>query len=332
MTRRAFITGITGQDGSYLTEFLVRKGYEVHGLVRRTSLMQRGRLDALDIDPGLRKERLFLHYGDLSEASGLVRLFHKIQPDEVYHLGAQSHVRVSFESPEYTFDINASGTVRLLECIREGGRPVRFYHASTCEMFGRPETSPQNENTPFRPVSPYACAKTATHFLTACYRESYGIFACNGILFNHESPRRGENFVTRKISRAVAAIKLGLQDKLQLGNVQARKDWGYAPEYVEAMWLMLQRDAPDDYVVATGEAHRVQDFVETAFEAAGLDWREHVETDPAQMRPAEVGLLVGDASKARKALGWSPRTPFRELARLMVESDLEALGNRCRSD
>ncbi len=324
MPKRAFITGITGQDGSYLTELLIRKGYEVHGLVRRTSLTQRGRLDTLDLTPEERRDRLVLHYGDLSEASSLVRIFHKIDPDEIYHLGAQSHVRVSFESPEYTFDINASGTVRLLECIRECGRPVRFYHASTCEMFGRPESSPQNENTPLRPVSPYACAKTASHYLTACYRQSYGIFACNGILFNHESPRRGENFVTRKIACAVAAIKQGRQHKLLLGNTETRKDWGYAPEYVEAMWRMLQHDTPDDYIIATGEAHQVQEFVEVAFEIAGLDWREHVETDPAQIRPAEVGLLVGDASKAARILGWKPHTRFPDLVRLMVEAELKA--------
>ncbi len=323
MPKRAFITGITGQDGSYLTELLVQKGYEVHGLVRRTSSMQRGRLDGLVLSPAQRKDQVFLHYGDLGESSALVRLFHKIKPDEVYHLGGQSHVRVSFESPEYTFDINASGTARLLECIRDCGQPVRFYHASTCEMFGRPETSPQNENTPFRPVSPYACSKAASHYLTSCYRDSYGLFACNGILFNHESPRRGENFVTRKIARGVAAIKQGREKILKLGNTDARKDWGYAPEFVAAMWQMLQQDKADDFVIATGEAHSVQEFVETAFQIAGLDWHAHVETDPSQMRPAEVGLIVGDASKARKSLGWEPKTRFQELVRIMVEAELQ---------
>ncbi len=325
MPKRAFITGITGQDGSYLTELLIGKGYEVHGLVRRTSLMQRERLDHLSLTATQRKEQLFLHYGDLGESSGLVRIFHKIKPDEVYHLGGQSHVRVSFESPEYTFDINASGTLKLLECIRDFGEPVRFYHASTCEMYGRPNVSPQNEETPFYPVSPYACAKAASHFLTACYRESYGIFACNGILYNHESPRRGENFVTRKIARGVAAIKGGLQEKIKLGNLQTRKDWGYAPEYVEAMWRMLQHDKPGDYIVATGEAHCVQEFVEAAFQVAGMDWQKYVETDPSQIRPTEVGLLVGDASKAKKILRWEPRVRFRDLVKMMVEAELKAL-------
>ncbi|MBI4025724.1 MAG: GDP-mannose 4,6-dehydratase [Verrucomicrobia bacterium] len=325
MAKRALITGITGQDGSYLTELLIRKGYEVHGLVRRTSAVQRNRLDALDLTPAQREKQLFLHYGDLSESSGLSRLAHRTQPDEVYHLGSQSHVQVSFESPKYTFEINASGTVRLLECFRDCNKPIRFYHASTCEMYGRPEESPQNEKTPFRPVSPYACSKTASHFLTACYRESYGLFACNGILFNHESPRRGENFVTRKIARGVAAIKRGLQKKLTLGSLETRKDWGYAPEYVEAMWRMLQHDKPDDYVIATGEAHRVGEFVEMAFQIVGLDWREFVETDPAEVRPAEVGALVGDASKAERVLGWRAQTRFQGLVKLMVEAELQAL-------
>ena len=328
MPKRAFITGITGQDGSYLTELLISKGYEVHGLVRRTSLMQRERLDHLNLTPLQRKEQLFLHYGDLGEISGLIRIFHKIKPDEIYHLGGQSHVRVSFESPEYTFDINATGTLKLLECIRDLGQPVRFYHASTCEMYGQPDISPQNEKTPFHPVSPYACAKVASHFLTTCYRESYGIFACNGILYNHESPRRGENFVTRKIAHGVAAIKKGIQQKIKLGNLQTRKDWGYAPEYVEAMWRMLQHDKPSDYVIATGEAHSVQEFVEAAFRAADMDWQKHVETDPSQIRPAEVGLLVGDASKAKKILQWEPRVRFGDLVKMMVEVELKALSVR----
>jgi GDPmannose 4,6-dehydratase len=316
---RAFITGITGQDGSYLTEFLLGKGYEVHGLVRRTSLMQRGRLDALEVPAKDRAERLFLHYGDLGEAGSLARLVHAIQPDEIYHLAGQSHVRVSFESPEATFDINAAGTLRLLECLRESGRPSRFYHASSCEVYGRPESAPQDEATPFRPVSPYACSKAAAHHLTVCYRESYGLFACNGILFNHESPRRGENFVTRKIARgAVAAKRRG--EKLRLGNLDARKDWGYAPEYVEAMWKMLQQAKPADYVVATGEAHSVREFAEAAFAQVGLDWREWVETDASQIRPSEVSLLVGNAARARRELGWEARTRFAGLVRVMVDA------------
>ncbi len=327
MVKRAFITGITGQDGSYLTELLIGKGYEIHGLVRRTSSMQRERLDHLNLTSSQRKEQLFLHYGDLSESTGLVRLFHKVQPDEIYHLGGQSHVLVSFDSPEYTFDINASGAIRLLECIRDFGKPVRFYHASTSEMYGRPVTSPQNEKTQFHPVSPYACSKLAGHFLTMCYRESYGIFACNGILFNHESPRRGENFVTRKIARGVAAIKVGSQKKLRLGNLEAKKDWGYAPEYVEAMWQMLQHDCPDDYVIATGEAHSVREFVEAAFKTVDLNWEKYVETDPVQIRPMEVGYLAGDATKAKKTLGWEPKTRFKDLVRIMVEAEMKTLQN-----
>lgn len=322
MVKRALITGITGQDGSYLAELLIRKGYEVHGLVRRTSLMQRGRLDALALSPAQRREQLILHYGDLNEPTGLVRLFHRIEPAEVYHLGGQSHVRVSFESPEHTFEVNASGTIRLLECIREWGGPVRFYHASSSEMYGRTPLSPQNERTPFCPISPYACSKVAGHYLATCYRESYGIFACNGILYNHESPRRGENFVTRKIARGVADIYRGAQDKLRLGNLSVRKDWGYAPEYVDAMWLMLQQERADDYVIATGEAHSVQEFVEAAFEEVGLNWRKHVETDPQQMRPAEVVLHVGDSSKARAAFGWEPKVRFRDLVKIMVQAEM----------
>jgi len=316
---RAFITGITGQDGSYLAELLLRKGYEVHGLVRRTSLMQRGRLDAIALSDEERARRLLLHYGDLGEAGSLTRLVHAIQPDEVYHLGGQSHVRVSFESPESTFDINASGTLRLLECLREAGRPVRFYHASSCEIYGQATVAPQNEQTRFAPVSPYACSKAAAHHLTVCYRESYGLYACNGILFNHESPRRGENFVTRKIALGAAAAKLHGK-KLRLGNLDARKDWGYAPEYVEAMWLILRQDAPSDYVVATGEAHSVREFAEAAFAHVGLDWRDWVETDSSQFRPSETGLLMGDASRAREKLGWRPKMTFADLVRLMVDA------------
>lgn len=318
---RAFITGITGQDGSYLAELLLRKGYEVHGLVRRTSLMQRGRLDAIALSDEERARRLLLHYGDLGEAGSLARLIHAIQPDEIYHLGGQSHVRVSFESPEATFDINAQGTLRLLECVRAAGRSVRFYHASSCEIYGRTAVAPQNEQTRFCPVSPYACSKAAAHHLTVCYRESYGLYACNGILFNHESPRRGENFVTWKIARGAAAAKRRGK-RLRLGNLDARKDWGYAPEYVEAMWRMLQPEKPADYVVATGEAHSVREFAEAAFAHVGLDWRDWIETDAAQLRPSETGLLVGDASRARAELGWSPKTKFADLVRLMVDAAL----------
>lgn len=322
MPKHAFITGITGQDGSYLTELLISKGYIVHGLVRRTSSLQRERLDSLEISASQRKEQLFLHYGDLSESTGLIRLFDRIEPDEVYHLGSQSHVRVSFESPEYTFEVNAAGTAGLLESIRNFGKSVRFYHASTCEMYGRPEVSPQNEKTPFYPVSPYACAKTASHFLTACYRDSYNLFACNGILFNHESPRRGENFVTRKIAQGVVAIKHGLQTHLSLGNTSAQKDWGYAPEYVEAMWLMMQQEKADDFVIATGESHTVQEFVELAFQMVGLNWKDYLVTDAHQIRPAEVGLLVGDATKAKRVLGWKPQVRFAQLVQVMVDAEL----------
>lgn len=323
--RKAFITGITGQDGSYLTELLISKGYEVHGLVRRTSMMQRTRLDHLSISPEEREKKIHLHYGDLNEVGSLYRLLQKIEPAEVYHLGGQSHVRVSFESPEATFDVNAVGTLHLLECIRDMRVPVRFYHASSSEMFGRPDTSPQNEKTPFSPISPYACSKAASHFLTSCYRESYGLFACNGILFNHESPRRGENFVTRKIARGVAAIKLGYQTHLNLGSLDAKKDWGYAPEYVEAMWMMLQHEKPEDYIIATGESHSVQEFVELAFKHVGLNWKDFVKTDSSQIRPSEVGLMVGDPSKAKKLLGWTARTRFHDLVKIMVDTELEDL-------
>lgn len=324
-TRRALITGITGQDGSYLTELLIGKGYEVHGLVRRTSTLQRGRLDALDLTPDQRRSQLFLHYGDLGEHGGLSRLFGKIQPDEVYHLGGQSHVRVSFDLPEETFHANAGGTLRLLECVRDYGSSVKFYHASSSELFGCPETSPQNEQTPFRPVNPYACSKAAGHFLTVCYRESYGLHASNGILFNHESPRRGENFVTRKIARGVAAIKLGRETLLKLGNLDAKKDWGYAPEYVEAMWRMLQQGKPNDFVIATGETHSVKEFVRLAFESVDLKWESYVEHDPGQMRPVEAPAVVGDCSKARRILGWEPKVRFHDLVRLMVEAELKAM-------
>jgi GDPmannose 4,6-dehydratase len=325
MNRKALITGITGQDGSYLAELLLAKGYEVHGLIRRASTFNTGRLEAIYDDPHARGARLFLHYGDMSDASALARLIGKIQPGEIYNLAAQSHVRVSFNSPEYTADISATGTVRLLEAIRETGICPRFYQASSSEMFGLVREVPQTERTPFYPRSPYGCAKVFSYWITVNYREAYGLHASNGILFNHESPRRGETFVTRKITRAVAHIRAGLQDKLYLGNLDAKRDWGYAREYVEAMWLMLQQERPDDYVIATGETHSVREFLEAAFAHAGLDWRRHVEIDPRYYRPAEVDLLVGDAGKAKRQLGWEPGTKFSELVKLMVDADIELL-------
>src|ERR1039458_2839457 len=321
MAKKALITGITGQDGSYLAELLLSKGYEVHGLIRRASTFNTGRLDPIYDDPHSGKSRMSLHYGDLSDASALARLIGKIQPEEVYNLAAQSHVRVSFDSPEYTADITATGTVRLLEAIRETGIAPRFYQASSSEMFGMVREVPQTERTPFYPRSPYGCAKVYSYWITVNYRESYGLHASNGILFNHESPRRGENFVTRKITRAIARIKAGLQDKLFMGNLEARRDWGYAKEYVEAMWLMLQQSEPDDYVVTTGETHSVKDFLKLAFGHVGLDWEKYVEIDPKFYRPAEVDQLVGDATKAHKKLGWTPKTKFADLVRLMVDAD-----------
>ena len=323
MGRKALITGITGQDGSYLAELLLSKGYEVHGIIRRASTFNTSRLEHLYTDPHTREAALKLHYGDLSDASALARLIGRITPDEIYNLAAQSHVRVSFDSPEYTTDITATGAVRLLEAIRETGIKPRFYQASSSEMFGKAREIPQRETTPFYPRSPYGCAKVYAYWITVNYRESYGLFACNGILFNHESPRRGETFVTRKITRAVAHIVTGLQDKLYLGNLEAKRDWGYAREYVEAMWLMLQQAKPDDYVVATGETHSVREFLEAAFAHAGLDWRKYVEIDPNYYRPTEVDLLVGDASKAKKQLGWEPKTKFNDLVKLMVDADLQ---------
>jgi GDPmannose 4,6-dehydratase len=317
MSKKALITGITGQDGSYLAELLLGKGYEVHGVIRRASTFNTHRLDHIYSDPHSPKHKLFLHYGDLSDASCLARL--------VYNLAAQSHVRVSFDAPEYTADIVGTGTIRLLEAIREVGIRPRFYQASSSEMYGKVLEVPQTELTPFYPRSPYACAKVYSYWITVNYRESYGMHASNGILFNHESPRRGETFVTRKITRAVAAIKLGRQDKLFLGNLDAKRDWGYAKEYVEAMWLMLQQPEGDDYVVATGETHSVREFLEVAFGHAGLDWQKHVEIDPRYYRPAEVDLLIGDPSKARKKLGWVPKVTFAELAKLMVDADLKTL-------
>jgi GDPmannose 4,6-dehydratase len=325
MTRKALITGITGQDGSYLAELLLSKGYEVHGIIRRASTFNTGRLEPIYADPHSGKNRLFLHYGDLSDASALARLVGKVQPDEVYNLAAQSHVRVSFDSPEYTTDITATGAVRLLEAIRETGLQPRFYQASSSEMFGQVTETPQTEKTPFHPRSPYGCSKAYAYWITVNYRESYGLHASNGILFNHESPRRGETFVTRKITRAVAHIQAGLQQKLYLGNLDAKRDWGYAKEYVEAMWLMLQQPGPDDYVIATGETHSIREFLDVAFGHVGLDWRKHVEIDSRYYRPAEVDLLIGDYSKARQKLCWEPKTKFAKLARLMVDADIQLL-------
>jgi GDPmannose 4,6-dehydratase len=326
--KKALITGITGQDGSYLAELLLGKGYLVHGIIRRASSFNTGRLREIYTDPHVGKNQLFLHYGDLSDASALARLVGKIQPDEVYNLAAQSHVRVSFDSPEYTTDITATGVIRLLEAIRETGIQPRFYQASSSEMFGRVREVPQSESTPFHPRSPYGCAKVYAYWITVNYREAYGLHASNGILFNHESPRRGETFVTRKITRAVAHIQAGLQSKLYLGNLDAKRDWGYAKEYVEAMWRMLQQEAPDDYVIATGETHTVREFLELAFRHAGLPWQDYVEEDARYHRPAEVDLLIGDASKAREKLGWSARTRFTDLVALMVEADIKLLADQ----
>jgi GDPmannose 4,6-dehydratase len=323
--KKAFVTGITGQDGSYLAEFLLKKGYEVHGLVRRTSTFNRGRLDHLWSDPHSSETRLFLHYGDLSDAGSLNHLLRKIAPDEIYNLGAQSHVRVSFDNPEFTFDVNATGTLRLLQAMCDLGLKSRFYQASSSEMYGRVQQTPQTENTPFYPCSPYGVSKVAAFWATVNYRESYGLHASNGVLFNHESPRRGESFVTRKITRSVAHILAGLEDKLYLGNLDAKRDWGYAVEYVEAMWLMLQQPQPGDYVIATGETHSVREFLEAAFNRAGLKWQKYVQHDPRYLRPTEVDLLVGDYAKARRQLGWQPRTTFNKLVELMVDADVELL-------
>ncbi|MHB8397587.1 MAG: GDP-mannose 4,6-dehydratase [Acidimicrobiales bacterium] len=324
--RRALVTGITGQDGSYLAEFLLAKGYEVHGLIRRSSTFSTSRIDHIYRDPHDRDLSLFLYYADLTDPSSLINTLNRIKPDEVYNLGAQSHVAVSFEMPEFTADTAGMGTLRLLEAIRWADWPIRFYQAGSSEMFGRVTETPQRETTSFYPRSPYAVAKVFAHWMTIQYREAYGTFACNGILFNHESPRRGPTFVTRKVTRGIAAILAGKERRLYLGNLEARRDWGYAPEYVEAMWLMLQRDAPDDYVIATGEMHSVREFVEAAFELVGLDWREHVEIDPRYFRPTEVDELCGDATKASTMLGWRPKTRFRDLIRLMLESDLRDAG------
>ncbi len=313
--RRALITGITGQDGSYLAELLLDKGYEVHGLVRRASTFNTQRVDHI-------RDRIHLHYGDLVDSMSLLRVIREVEPDEVYNLAAQSHVRVSFEMPEYTCDITASGVCRLLEAIRVSGVKTRFYQASSSELYGKVEEVPQRETTRFHPRSPYAVAKAYGFYLTQNYREAYGLFACNGILFNHESPRRGENFVTRKITRAVGRIVAGLQDGLPLGNVDAQRDWGFAGDYVRGMWQMLQLDSPDDYVLATGETHSVREFLQLAFDHVGLDWEKYVRVDPRQIRPAEVDLLLGDPSKARKVFGWKPTVSFPELVRMMVDADV----------
>ena len=323
--KKALITGITGQDGSYLAEFLLEKGYEVHGIVRRASTFNTSRLDHLYKDPLVDDTRLYLHYGDLADAVQLVKLLYKLQPDEIYNLGAQSHVRVSFDVPEYTGDVTGLGAVRILEAIREAGlvEKVHYYQASSSEMFGKVQEVPQKETTPLWPRSPYGCAKVFAHWLTINYRESYGLHASSGILFNHESPRRGETFVTRKITRAATRIKLGLQKKLILGNLDAKRDWGYAKEYVEAMWLMLQQDVPDDYVIATNETHTVQEFLDETFAYLELDSTEFVGFDEKYERPAEVDLLIGDASKAKEKLGWEPKVTFKELAHIMVDADMK---------
>lgn len=321
---KALITGITGQDGSYLTELLLGKGYEVYGIIRRSSSFNTARIDQLYQDPHAPDVRLRLVYGDLNDASSLNRILRTIQPDEIYNLGAQSHVRVSFDVPEYTADVTGLGTIRLLEAIRESGLRPKFYQASSSEMFGKVQEVPQRETTPFYPRSPYGAAKLYAHWITVNYREAYNFFACSGILFNHESPRRGETFVTRKITKAAARIKLGLQQDLYLGNLDAKRDWGYAGDYVQAMWLMMQQDQPDDFVIATGETHTVREFLEVVFEHLNLDWKRYTKIDPKYYRPTEVDLLIGDASKAKKQLQWEPRVRFRELATMMVDADLEA--------
>ena len=328
--KRALITGITGQDGSYLSEFLLTQGYEVHGIIRRTSTFNTDRIDHIYEDPHKTGVRLFLHYGDLTDGTTLSRILEEVKPTEIYNLGSQSHVRVSFDSPEYTVDSVGMGTLRLLEAIRDyqqrTGIEVRFYQAGSSEMYGLVQEVPQKETTPFYPRSPYACAKVYAHWQTVNYRESYNLFACNGILFNHESPRRGETFVTRKITRAVARIVAGKQKNIYMGNLDAKRDWGYAKDYVKAMWLMLQQEQPDDYVIATGETHSVKEFLNLAFGYVNLNWQDYVEFDDRYLRPAEVELLIGDSTKAQQKLGWKPSVTFEELVGLMVEADLKALG------
>lgn len=329
-SKRALITGITGQDGSYLSEFLLEKGYQVHGIIRRTSTFNTDRIDHMYVDPHSPEARLFLHYGDLTDGTTLRRILEEVQPLEIYNLGAQSHVRVSFDSPEYTVDAVGMGTLRLLEAIRDyqkrTGVEVKFYQAGSSEMFGKVQDVPQKETTPFYPRSPYACAKVYAHWQTVNYRESYQLFACNGILFNHESPRRGETFVTRKITRALARIVAGTQEKLYLGNLDSKRDWGYAKDYVRAMWLMLQQEQPDDYVVATGETHSIKEFLDVSFNYVNLDWNDYVAFDPRYLRPTEVDLLIGDPNKAKQKLGWQPSVTFEGLVKLMVDADLAALG------
>ncbi len=319
--KKALITGITGQDGSYLAEFLLEKGYDVHGVVRRSSSFNTDRIEHLYRDPHDPAARLFLHYGDLVDGTGMREVLTRVQPDEVYNLGAQSHVRVSFDQPVYTVQTDALGTINLLEAIRDTALPIRFYQASSSEMYGKVRETPQTESTPFHPRSPYGCAKVYSYWQVVNYRESYDMFACNGILFNHESPRRGETFVTRKITRAATRIKEGLQEKLFLGNLDAKRDWGFAGDYIEAMWLMLQQDKPDDFVIATGKTHSVREFLDEVFGILDLDWKKHVEVDPRYYRPAEVDLLLGDATKAQKVLKWTPKVTFKELAKMMTECD-----------
>jgi GDPmannose 4,6-dehydratase len=325
MMKKALITGITGQDGAYLAELLLAKGYEVHGIIRRASTFNTQRVDHLYQDPHRKDARLLLHYGDLCDAGQITNIFYNIRPDEIYHLGAQSHVRVSFDIPEYTGDVTGMGTTRVLEALRRSGIPARFYQASSSEMFGS-APPPQSESTPFRPRSPYAAAKVYAYWMTVNYREAYGMHAANGILFNHESPRRGETFVTRKITMAIAQIRAGKEDTLFLGNLAARRDWGFAPDYVEAMWMMLQLDRPEDFVIGTGETHTVQEFLAEAFRYAGLDPERHVKIDERYFRPTEVDALCADSSKAARALGWRPRVGFRDLVRIMVDADLETVG------
>lgn len=326
--KKALITGITGQDGSYLAELLLEKGYDVYGIIRRSSSFNTSRIDHIYKDPHDKSSKLHLIFGDLADASSIFSILSEVRPDEIYNLAAQSHVRVSFDIPEYTADVTGVGTVRLLEAIRRLGLKTKFYQASSSEMFGQVAEVPQKETTPFYPRSPYGAAKVYSYWITKNYRESYGMFACNGILFNHESPRRGETFVTRKITKAVANIQAGLQDKLYLGNLDAKRDWGYAKDYVEAMWLMLQQDEPDDYVVATNETHTIREFLEESFGHVGLKWQDYVEIDQKYFRPAEVELLIGDYTKAKEKLGWEPKTRFKELAQLMVDADIADLKKR----
>jgi len=321
--KKALITGITGQDGSYLTEFLLEEGYQVHGIIRRSSSFNTDRIDHIYKDPHIKNNQLFLHYGDLTDASNMNQLLKKIKPNEVYHLGAQSHVKTSFEIPEYTANVNGLGTLRILDAIRDSGVETKFYQASSSEMFGNATECPQNENTPFCPTSPYAISKVFAYWITRNYREAYGIFACNGILFNHESERRGETFVTRKITRGLAKIIAGEMDKIYLGNLKTKRDWGYAKEYVKAMYLILQQPNPDDYVIATGEAYSVKEFLEEVFGLVGLDYKEYIEIDPRYFRPTELNILCGDASKAKRVLGWQSKVTFKELVKIMVEADME---------